>query len=387
MSRTPFVIGANFLGAFHVFLTSYILSPYLGQYISHIQVGFVFSIAAGLSMLGFIFVPAIVRAFGLKKVAITLTLMQIVALTIISIHPSVIVALIFVTLHIAIPPLISYTLDIFLEKSIKKESITGSVRGKFLAGANLALVSSPAIVGYILGDTSAYTRIFILAAMTLIPFLILLPYLSKDAAVHIKQAQRANPLWQTFKCMLHSKPIVLVTTISLVLQIFFTWMTIYPSLYLNVELGIPWSSLGWVFSIMLLPYLFLEPTLGFIADKKIGEKELMLWGTIIIALSTAGIAEITGSSVTIFMVAVLVLTRVGASMLEIATESYFFKQVSGKDVNTVSIYRSTRPFGELLGPLIGSAVLMFVNLQAAFLAFGIIVLLAVPFIALIKDTK
>ncbi len=101
----------------------------------------------------------------------------------------------------------------------------------------------------------------------------------------------------------------------------------------------------------------------------------------------AMISFITIPAITLFLISILVLTRVGGAMAEITTETYFFKHVDGNDLNSIGLFRMLRPLGALIGPLIGSLALVFVSLQSAFIVLGGLCLLGIPLAFFIKDTR
>lgn len=378
------VIFANFFGALHYFLTVYIIAPYLAQFMSETQVGLVYAAGALVSLLGFFAMPSLLVRISLKHIVLGLTLVQLAVLLGLVIQPSAFILTVLVIVLNALPALIGYTIDIFLEQSTNDEGSTGNVRGFFFMINNIALVLSPLIVGFLLGSGDAYEQVFLFAALSLIPFLALLFILLRyEPASH----QNRPSLVKTFKCLFHSKDVVLGATSHFVMLLFFSWVAIYIPLYLHTELGIPWESLGWVFSVMLLPYVLLEYPIGILADRYFGEKELMVFGFAIMSVSLALVAFITTPFVTFFLVAVLVGTRIGGAITEITTETYFFKHVDGDDVNSISVFRMIRPLGALIGPLIGSLALAFVSLQSLFIVLGGLCLLGIPLALLLRDTR
>ena len=384
LKQTRGITITNFFGALHYFLTIYILSPYLAQYMNDASVGLVFAAGALVTFSGFLVLPVILRSISLKRFAQTLSVIQLVVLTSLLFSPSVPVIVLLVVLLSAIPALIGYTFDVFLEQATTGEGSTGNVRGLFIMISSIAAVLSPISIGYILGDGDAYAKMFALAAATLLPFILLLSTLIKNG---VPRKQTSLSFVANVQCLLQSKDIFLGASAHFIMLLFFSWVGIYIPLYLHTELGIVWADLGWVFSIMLLPYVLLEFPIGIMADKWFGEREIMMAGFAIMGLSLAMVSFITIPAITLFLISVLVLTRVGAAMSEITTETYFFKHVDGSDLNSIGLFRMLRPLGALVGPLIGSFALLFVSLQGLFIILGGICLLGVPLAFFIKDTR
>ena len=136
---------------------------------------------------------------------------------------------------------------------------------------------------------------------------------------------------------------------------------------------------------MLIPYLLFEFPAGLLADKKIGEKEILVTGFLIMAMATFLIPFIT---LPIFglWAAILFITRIGASMVEISSESYFFKHVKAEDTGLISLFRMARPLSFILAPLIAIPVLYFTSYGGSFLILAILTFSGLLFIPK-KDTR
>jgi MFS family permease len=85
-------------------------------------------------------------------------------------------------------------------------------------------------------------------------------------------------------------------------------------------------------------------------------------------------------------VAILFITRIGASMIESMVETYLFKKVTDKNLYIVSLYRVVRPLAYIIGPALGSILLIFFDIKYLFLVLGSIMILGVNFSLKIKDT-
>ena len=171
-----------------------------------------------------------------------------------------------------------------------------------------------------------------------------------------------------------------------ILRFFFAWMVIYMPIYLHVHIGFSWSEIGIMFAIMLLPFALLELPAGKIADRWLGEKEILSAGFLIAALFTILVSFITSNNFFIWT-ATLFMMRVGASLIEIMTESYFFKHVQGDDNNIISFFRITRPAAYIIGPIVASIALIFLDLRFIFIILGLILFSGLYYSFRIEDTK
>jgi MFS family permease len=275
-----------------------------------------------------------------------------------------------------------FNIDVFLETFSKNET-TGNTRGLFLSILNLAWLVSPAIAGFILTNGD-YWKIYLTSLMLTLPILFILSLNFKN----FKDSRyERTKFWETLKILYRRKNVFRIFIAQFVLRFFYSWMVIYAPIYLHKHIGFDWNTLGIIFTVMLLPFVLLEFPLGKLADKSLGEKEILNTGFVIIALSVATISFITSANPIIWAI-ILFITRVGASMVEIASESYFFKKINSDDTNILSLFRMARPIAYLIGPAVATTVLSFTDIKNLFIILGFIVLiLGLSFSLRIKDTK
>lgn len=382
MKRIFTLLVANAVSTLHFFLLAYITSPYLGQFLSDESIGLVFSASAAIMIVGFLGAPMVLARFSMRNSAIVLALVDLVSLLLLAAGPAPIVAIALIALQGAIAPLISYALDLFLENATD-DGETGQVRGLFLTAANVVLIASPLIVGIILDAGDAYPYIFLASAAALAIFVALL--VTRRHSFVDGEIAQAGSLFAVLRCLIHEKEVRSILAANLLLQSFYIWAGIYIPLYLHSTLGFSWELLGPVFALMLLPFLLIELPMGFIEDRIKGARLIMAAGFVIMGSSLMALSFITAETALILIAFILVLTRIGAALIEITAETSFFRTVDGQDIESVGLFRMTRPLGILVGPLIGSFFLLSMPLQSIFIPLGIICLFGIPFAFRIKN--
>jgi len=112
----------------------------------------------------------------------------------------------------------------------------------------------------------------------------------------------------------------------------------------------------------------------------------MALGFVVLALASACIF-LMGSASMLMWMALMFVSRFGASLVEVTTESYFFKQVKGHDSNLISLFRLTRPLGNLVGAIVGSLCLLFLPFEFMFIILGLIMASGAFITLRITDTK
>ena len=83
----------------------------------------------------------------------------------------------------------------------------------------------------------------------------------------------------------------------------------------------------------------------------------------------------------------LFISRVGASLVESTTESYFFKHMKGGDAGITSFFRLIRPLSLLAASLLGTLALFYLPFNYIFVVLGLLMIPGIFFALALKDTK
>ncbi len=86
---------------------------------------------------------------------------------------------------------------------------------------------------------------------------------------------------------------------------------------------------------------------------------------------------------------ILFVTRIGASIIEVMCDTYFFKKVDSLNANIISFFRMSNPIAYIVAPLFAVIMLNFfsLELQYLFLALGLIMFIGLKFSLSLEDTK
>ncbi|MFZ1987490.1 MAG: MFS transporter [Minisyncoccia bacterium] len=369
--RAILTIG-NFFSVAHFYLIIFILAPYLATLMPEAYTGLVIAGGALVTLALFPSAPKIIARVGARKLGLVCGGLEALILFLLACTIPPTFAIILSGMACALSPFIAYSLDLLLEATVRQseEASTGKIRTAFLTAGNVALVAAPLLTGMLLDDGNAYHYVFLAASVSLIPFLFLFATQTFPEGSEPKTSNIRQTLWH----IQHSKDLRSVIGANSVLQFFYHLAPVYVPLYLHNVLHIPWSSLGWIFSIALIPFILIEYPAGAIADRFLGDKKLLVLGFIIAGISFALVGLLTSTTPLIILVLILVATRVGAALIEAMTEGHFFRRVSERDADTVSVFRMGRPFAALVGPLLGSVILGVTGYTALFFITGTIIL-------------
>ncbi|MES2134944.1 MAG: MFS transporter [Patescibacteria group bacterium] len=373
----------NFLRAVGVYLPYFVYSTFLAQYIPESAVGLIFSGASILAGFMMLHTPHLFRKWRTHRVLIVAACAAALALIGLSLDLSDVLVLPLFAIAWVSGWIVALGLDVVLEKIVgQKEEGTGSARAIFLTASNMAVAISSLIIAATLTD-SEYWRMFLIAAGAFAAC----AYIAFRFFSGITHVEHTNMhLKEAIDSILKNRSLTAVMGANFLLQLLFIWSGIYIPLYLHNHAGLPWSMIGTILAFSILPFILLQVPVGFLADKKFGEKEFIIAGFVIsgIAFIMLAFAEGTG----LLVLALLVIgTQIGAALLEIATETYFFKKVGAKDSELISVFRVLRQCGVIVGPVIGSIVLFYAPFEYVFAVFGAILFLGIPISLRIKDTR
>lgn len=277
--------------------------------------------------------------------------------------------------------LLRFSLDLYLEKYSKNKD-TGKARGVFLTTINLAIAISPYMVGKILTNGD-FWRVYLISSIIFIPAILITAIKLREVRdVEYHDAKFLVGLKKIWK----NKNIRSIFMTNFLLEFFYSWMTIYTPIYLYKIMGFSWENIGTMFSLMLTSFVILQLPLGQIADKYLGEKEILTAGLLITGFSTIYLAYIDKPIFYVWVVA-LFMTRVGAAAVEVMNETYFFKKVSPEDSDVIGFFRNAAPLAYIIGPIVASILISFVDFKYLFIILGVVMLLGVKYSLAIKDTK
>lgn len=363
-------------------LPAYIQSNFLNEFVSLKTLAIFFILANALTVFCILVFPKYIKIlsnFFLTKVILVVHGVSLLALVVTNNPVSAFLSIILFTIS---TNLLWINMDVLIE-TFSSNSSTGRTRTTYFTFINLGWIIAPSLSSYLIkiGD---YQLAFLIAAFLTIP--VFFVFLYQGRRLKDKVAYSKQKLSTVLRKSWANKNLRGIFFISLILQLFYSTAVVYLPIYLHQNLGISWQSLGLMFSIMLIPFLLFEIPAGIIADKYIGEKEILFLGLFILICSLFLFFYIQVSTFWIWAT-VLFLSRVGASLIEAMRETYFFKIISAKDIMHINIFRTSSPLGYIIGSGLAVLILAFFPLNYLFLIVAIISISGIAFVASIKDTK
>lgn len=377
-----------FLFTLHFTPATYMESSFLESLVGSNKVGLIFAVASVMTIISLAIVRKAIKKVGNYRTFLQALIVEFVSLSILSLCLFVeyntfwisVFIIAFMTGFVA-RSIAFFNFDIFTEH-LSNDNEAGSVRGTFLTSLNFAFVIGPLLSGMIVTSNNEIGKVFALGVLLLVPVIhITMKYFKSYRDIEYKDYEFFGTLFY----ILRTADLRRIFVCNFLLFLFYSWMIIYTPIYLHDTIGFNLGEVSIIIGIGLIPFLLLQLYLGKIADTKYGEKEILTAGLIITGIATM---IMTFFSMKIFIVwaGILFLTRIGASMIESMVETYLFKKVNDKNLDIISLYRATRPTAYIIGPLLASILLVFLEIKFLFLILGIIMVFGTLFSLKIKDT-
>lgn len=374
------VSGAVFLLGFLETLYIYVLSTYFGEIVGAENVSYFYMAAYAAMLLSLLFLQPLIRYAGKARAAYFLFCVSIALLAFLAALPPSFGMLFVLVLFLTATSLIWVVLDVLLE-GFSNDERSGRIRGLYLTVMNLGILIAPLLSSRILIE-SGYSGIFLIA---LIGFSFLFLYMLLVFRHDNEAPQEHIRLGSALRTVLRHRALFDSYLIATALNFFYAMMIIYTPLYL-LERGFGWDAIGLIFTFMLLPFIFIQYPLGLFADRKYGEKELLILSFLITVAATLALGYFSEAGFAA-LVAMLVFTRVGVAGIEVLNESYFFKHISGRDVHIVAFFRTARPLANIVGGGLAGITLAFFPLESIFFLTAVLLAAVLARVFFLKDTK
>lgn len=372
-----------FFFTIHFTPSVYINSGFLSTWFNESSVGFIYAISSTAAILTILLTRKFLPVFGNYRMFINILILEAFALTGFIFGQSQLIIILSFILNFVCLSLAYMHADVFLESS-SDDSSAGATRGLSLTFINLAFVLGPILASILTRDDS-YWRVYVFGLIFLIPTLAYAVYTLKD--FEEPEYTKTNFVDQ-FKKIIHDRDVFFALLCAFILRVFYSWMVIYLPIYLIKHLGFEVSETSLIIGLGLIPFVLLEYALGVVADKYIGEKELMSLGFVIMSLSTMAIVFVPHEPILWIWIVIMFVSRVGASMVEIMTETYLFKKIDVSDLNTMSFFRTLQPLAYIVSPLVATfALSVFGDIRHLFIILGIYLLFGLRYSLALHDTK
>ncbi len=375
------LFASNLLISFHYALIIYINSSFLSKFFTEGQVSALYIIGSIINTILLVNASKILEKIGVYRFTLYLITFELLSTVGLMVSSSAFFVSLCFLVHVSSISLILFNTDLLVESTSKDEKNTGSIRATYLTLTSITIVIAPSILSVMVFNNT-YSYVYMLSSLFLLP----LYYLLKSFKHNQTKISKHIVIKETVQEYLKDKNLLDIFMSNFLLQLFYGFMVIYMPIYLSQNIGFSWAEIGIMFTIMLLPFVLFEIPIGEMADYKYGEKEFLIIGFVILALATAFMSFITVKAFWMWT-SILFVSRIGASLVEISSESYFFKKVSEEKTDIIGFFRVDRPVAFIVAPLVATVGLQLIPFQYIFILFGTIMLLGVKYAFTLEDTK
>lgn len=370
----------TFLLGFAQAVLIYVMSTYFYRAFETDNVGVFYFISYSSVLFLLLNLHKLIKKYGGIFLFQVTFVFKILAISMLIFLPPSAWGVLFLMIYIVTGVLAWALLDVILE-SFSEDKSSGRIRGTHLVTLNSGLIMGPLLSSRLLESYDFAGIFFVSLLIHSVVFIIALIWLRYTN----HSFKRNISLKKLFKKVVKRRNIRRIYYISFALDFFYALMLIYVPLYL-LQLGFNWQQLGVAFTIMLIPFLIIQYPAGLMADKKIGEKELIILALLIMGISTL-FFFFSNSTDVMTWTFILLGTRVGVAMIEVLRDSYFYKRVDGNDVEVIEFYKTSKPVAFIVASIFSSFILLFAPLKFVFLAVALVSFVALVPAFHLKDNK
>lgn len=371
-----------FLFNLHSAIPTYVTSTFLSQFTGNAMVGVVYTAASILALIAFACVLRVLRRFGNIVVTLALCLIEFISLIILAFAPGTLAVIVFFMTSFASVALINFTLDALLE-DFSTQNKTGDIRGIYYTADNLGWLLAPLIAALLLGAGDNFSRVFFAIAGILTLSIVLIA--ASFQGFKDPEYSKAR-FWTAIAEFLKDRDMRGIYICEVLIQFFYAWMIIYTPIYLHQTVGFSWTTIGILFSIMLLPFVLVGIPEGFYSDRGLGERKFIALGFLITAVATLLCALYGDGNVFVWGI-LLFVTRIGAASAEVMSDTYFFKKINGRDIEKITLFRTARPLAYVISSVAATLILIGTNIQGLLVVLGILMFYGIRVILSINDVK
>ncbi|HEX8591608.1 MAG TPA: MFS transporter [Candidatus Paceibacterota bacterium] len=373
----------NFLYSLQFGLLLYFNSSFLLDLgFSGQAIGLIFAAGYALAIAVLLLIPRLLPRFGNRSLFTTGLLIAGAIFFAISTSTSQLSVALLLPVALAISTSMHVLIDVFLQTASADKNKVGVRRGLMSSLTNGAYIASQSLVILLLAR-GPFSLLYAATAVLIVPLAVLSYLLFR----RFRDPAYERPKWGGVLGKLRvSKDLRNIFFIQFLLRLFYSIMVVYTPIYLHEYVGLSLPDMGVVFAVMLLPFVLFEVLIGRLEDTRWGEQEVLVSGFVVIGVATAALAFFSIPHVALWAAA-LFATRVGAVLIDVGSEAYFFKHVMGSNAGEVSSFRMLYPFAYIIGPLAAAALLFVIPLKLLFVVLGVVMLLGIfPALAL-RDTR
>ncbi|MBC7981888.1 MFS transporter, partial [Candidatus Parcubacteria bacterium] len=294
---------------------------------------------------------------NIKKNIYLATIIEFVCLILMyyfSIHLHTYAFIALFIIHNLITPYIMFNLDSLFEAytNIKDR---GRGRGIYLTMWNIPFVIVPLIISAL--SVTKLPIVYITSSFLLIPFLYIIFHSIKNPDPSDLQilASKHDTVFEQLKAFFRDSLDRKAFIAQSILRLYYGIITVLLPIYLHSIFLFDWDKIGLILAAMTAPFVLIQIPFGNMEDAQHNEKGLFKIGlaiTCIFTIMTLFISPAMEQNTSFLLIsASLFFAHIGCSLIEISTESMFYKHVTERDYTALLMFRMARILPYCLGIL------------------------------------
>jgi MFS family permease len=350
LSKIKLVTSVSLLFGFADAFLIYLLSIYFREAAGTDNVGVFYLVSYVVGLVPLLCLHVFVRKMGRSLFLLLMLLFLVTTDFLITMAPMSWVGAGLVMLHLILMTLVWVSIDMVLE-SFSTDRASGRIRGIHLTVVNLGWVFAPLLATRVV-ERFGFDAIFVIEL--LLHSLIFVVVLAGLRGVNHRFEGRIRP-WEIVRKVERKPNIMRIYHVSFTLEMFYALMIIYLPIHLS-NVGVTLAETGLIYTAMLSPFVFLQYPLGLLADKRFGEKPLLIATLFLMGVTTTALVFVTVPMVWVWAL-LLLLTRIGAASVEVLRDSYFYKRIDGREVDVIEFFRTARPVAYIVSAILSGVLL------------------------------
>ena len=356
--QTTLYISIFFISLHHVFI--YLINSSTLKFVFGLKTSEVLSIYGIASLFGICTYMLVLKkgiTDNIKKhlyIATSIEIVCLISMYYFSIHQNVYAFIGFFLIHQLITPYIMFNLDSLFEAYTNVKD-RGRCRGIYLTVWNIPFVIIPLIMSTLSVDKLSI--VYLISTALLFPFLYLVFHFIKNPSPldidNLKSRHESlhDMIKAFFKDVLDRKAFI----VQSLLHLYYGSITILLPIYLHSVFLFDWNKIGLILAAMTAPFVLVQIPFGNMEDRdhnerglfKIGVFTTFVFSVLVLLVNPSWVENTSFLLLCLF----LFLSHVGCSLIEISTESMFYKHVTERDHTALLMFRMARILPYSLGIL------------------------------------
>ncbi len=276
-----------------------------------------------------------------------------------------VVAIIILGFLVAILGSLRVSLYGIIVRDVSKDKEVSKNEGFIYTLLNVAWFIAPIIAGYIASELGMKIVFLVAAIMFFITLLLVKIFGIKDERTTKKIDKKP---FKVFLDYFKNKNRVFAYLLGGGIDFWWVLIYIYVPIFL-FDYGLDEATIGVFLGAVILPLVLIEYKIGKIANIK-GFKKIFLIGFLILGVASLSCFFITNIYV---ILAILVLSSIGAAMIEPTSEAYFFDVIKKNERDKFyPIYNTTINTSSIVARILAALILLILPFNYIYLLFAVV---------------